>query len=1322
MARLGDNANVVTVYDIGEEDGQPFIVSQFMGAGSLADLLVSGSLPVARAIEIGIDIARALEYAHAQGVIHRDVKPGNVWLGDDGSARLGDFGLAIALDRSRLTVEGTMIGTVAYMSPEQATGRDADARADLYALGCVIYEMLVGHPPFLGDVAVAVIGQHLNTPPVRPAWKNPDVPADLEALVLHLMAKVPDDRPADATEVIGRLALAGSAPTSAAPSVVRSGQAGDSATTFVPYVGRPAELASVRAAVDEALGGHGALLMVAGEPGIGKTRLVEEASVYARLRGAQVLWGRCYETESGLPYIPFVEALRSHVATRSPDDLRSELGEGASDVAKLVSEIRSILPDLPPPGRGAEEQERYRLFESVTTFLINAATVQPIVLVLDDLHWADRPSLLLLLHLARRLASSRLVVVGTYRDVELDRRHPLADALGTLRRERLYERVLLRGLSRDEVHALLTASAQQDIGRRGGVLADALHVQTEGNPFFIEEVLRHLIETGRLRRAEGQWEVELGEGADLGIPEGVREVIGRRFSRLSDACNGALTDASVLGREFDFAVLEAMTGTTGEALLVPVEEALAAQLIVEVRDRARPAYAFTHALVRQTLYEELSLPRKQRSHLRAAKAIESTYGDAQERFVADLAQHHRMAGAAGEPQTAVAYSLRAAGNAVAIFAWEDAAAHLEGALEALGDDAPAQQRASLLEQLGKLMYITGIDLEGGAKHLEGALALYEELSDRRRTGTVRGRLGYLRATFPECMDLPAARAHLDAARELLEEESDRRPLMSVYVGYASAALWGDDVLEGLEASAQALAMADDAGDRAAWANAAALNGWFLFVSGRLAEGRVLLDRAVGLADELGLGFVGFVAGWIRASAVHWFGYDVIEARALAGAELAKDRVTQAPNQRRSLLNTASTCDIAGGRFAEARAVADEARMIGYFLDGHLAYVDGRWEETRRLIAASVAEPAARGALTGRQGCRWWWAMAFEEEGRLDLARAELEAALADARARSSVVMQMNVARHLAMVLADSGDVEGARAHLRNAATLLPGGEDPRAWMASERRASGAIAAAEGDHAAAARAFDEAAEICARYGLAFDEAGVLHRAGRAYLEAGEGASAVTRLDRALAFYASSGAGEIWSQRVLADKARAQQFGAAEVTTSIVAVAQRVGIERPAVRAGVTVMFTDIEDSTVLAERLGDAAYMGVLRAHNERVRDAVAAHGGTEVKHSGDGFMLVFDTPDHGLACAAAIQRAFASDEPVRVRIGLHVGEAIEEQGDFFGKTVIVASRIADRARGGEIVISETLRVGLSAAASVVRTEDIVLKGLTGTHRVHLMTW
>ena len=218
MARLGDNPNIMPIFDLGEEDGQPFMVGPLMGGGDVEALIndaEDGKLPLEDALRITTEILRGFEFAHSKGIIHRDLKPGNVWLTDDGTVRIGDFGLATSLDRSRLTQEKMMVGTVSYMPPEQATGGEITPQADLYSLGAMLYEMVTGRPPFMGDDDIAIIGQHINTPPVAPQWHNPEIPAQLDSLIMRLMSKNPGERPENATDVLSAI---GAIESSAAPS------------------------------------------------------------------------------------------------------------------------------------------------------------------------------------------------------------------------------------------------------------------------------------------------------------------------------------------------------------------------------------------------------------------------------------------------------------------------------------------------------------------------------------------------------------------------------------------------------------------------------------------------------------------------------------------------------------------------------------------------------------------------------------------------------------------------------------------------------------------------------------------------------------------------------------------------------------------------------------------------------------------------------------------------------------------------------------------------------------------------------------------------
>jgi tRNA A-37 threonylcarbamoyl transferase component Bud32 len=449
LARLEEHPNVVSVYDIGEEEGNPFIVTQYVRGGSVADVLTAcrpAPLQIPEAIRIAAQTCRALDHAHAHGILHRDVKPTNVWLMRDGTVKLGDFGLALSLDGTQLTDEDMRVGTAAYIAPEQALGSGVSPQSDLYSLGVMLYEMVAGRRPFYGDTALAVISQHVNSRPVAPSWHNPAIHDALDRLILELLAKSPSERPTGAAVVADSLEvmLVGATPAEAQLVPARHRTSLDRLAGGV-FVGRIHEMMQLREGLQAALAGRGGLFLVSGEPGSGKTRLTEELTTYARMRGAGVLVGKCFDDKGAPAFWPWLQAIRRYTQDRGPYELQDVMGPGAADIAQLDSEIRQRLPTLPTPPTLEPEQARFRLFDSVTTFLRNAAHSRPMLLILDDLQWADEPSLRLLQFLAQEIRDAYLLVVGTYRDVALSRGHPLARTLAEVGRADLGHQIRLEG-------------------------------------------------------------------------------------------------------------------------------------------------------------------------------------------------------------------------------------------------------------------------------------------------------------------------------------------------------------------------------------------------------------------------------------------------------------------------------------------------------------------------------------------------------------------------------------------------------------------------------------------------------------------------------------------------------------------------------------------------------------------------------------------------------------------------------------------------------------------------------------------------------------
>src|SRR5581483_10134163 len=496
------------------------------------------------------------------------------------------------------------------------------------------------------------------------------------ALVAGLLA----GRQSFAFRDLGALHLKGLASPVPAAEVMYEREDSAAFLASTPFVGRAAEVAKLHERFREADAGRGGLVMLVGEPGIGKTRTSQEFAEAAAALGARVLSGRCFEGAWAPPYGAFADAIEAYAREADVDELRADLGYGAAPVARLVPALRVRLGDIPEAAPLQPDEERFRLMDAVSQFLIATSRRAPLLLVVDDLHWADRGTIAMLRHVARFAPQHRMLILGNYRDVELDRQHPLADALAALRREAEYERIVLKGLAPGEVGALLSTIAEQEVN---AALIEAISAETDGNPFFIREVLIHLVQEGKLYREDGEWRSNARSIAELGIPEGVRQVITRRLSRLSDDANKLMSAASAFNGGFRFETIAAVAGLDEGITLDAIDEALDAQLL---RPDGRPDhYDFTHALIRHTLYGEMNPSRQVRLHRRIAEAMTAAGAGGRPRTDAVSAsevayQYYRSAAIPGA-EHGVPYALAAADEAEAAGAWDESVTYLRMALE-----------------------------------------------------------------------------------------------------------------------------------------------------------------------------------------------------------------------------------------------------------------------------------------------------------------------------------------------------------------------------------------------------------------------------------------------------------------------------------------------------------------------------------------------------------------------------------------------------------------------------------------------------------------
>jgi predicted ATPase/class 3 adenylate cyclase len=424
------------------------------------------------------------------------------------------------------------------------------------------------------------------------------------------------------------------------------------------YVGRVAERERLAELWGQTRNGSLRLALISGEAGVGKTRLSAQLALDAHLEGATVLYGRCDE-DLGVPYQPWVQAV-NHLVKEAPQrvlDVHVERFGG--DAARLIPALRDRVRELPSARGNDPETDRYLLYAAVVGLLEEAGKPEPLLLVLDDLHWADAPTVSLLRHVVTAGRSIAVMVVGTYRDSDLSRDHPLTALLADLHRDRGGERMKLSGLQTGDVLSLIEALAGHELDEDGCALAEEITRETAGNPFFAGELLRHLMEAGAIVQEDGgRWHV-VGEVAELGLPQSVREVIGRRVERLGSDARRALSAAAVIGRDFDLGVLLAVVDLPQPELLDLLDDAVAASLLQESSERAG-RFTFVHALVAHTLYEDLGATRRALLHRQVAEALEELCSEAPgERLVAEFSE---AIGSAGGSAAILAYHWREGGH------------------------------------------------------------------------------------------------------------------------------------------------------------------------------------------------------------------------------------------------------------------------------------------------------------------------------------------------------------------------------------------------------------------------------------------------------------------------------------------------------------------------------------------------------------------------------------------------------------------------------------------------------------------------------------
>jgi class 3 adenylate cyclase/tetratricopeptide (TPR) repeat protein len=755
------------------------------------------------------------------------------------------------------------------------------------------------------------------------------------------------------------------------------------------FVGRTRERGLLAGAWKQAEQGSLRVVLVAGEPGIGKTRLATEVALDAHGQGALVLLGRCDE-DLAVPYQPFVEALR-HLVAVCPDDVLAEALAGrGGELTRLLPELPGRVPGLGSPQSADPDTERYLLFSAVAGALHSVSQWRPVFLLLDDLHWATKATLLLVKHLVRSSEPMAGLIVGTYRDSDIGRGHPLTDVLAELRRDTAVERLGLRGLSDDEALDMMQTLAGHEFEGPELALAHAVHDEADGSPLFMRELLRHFGELGELRREGERWTFR---GELIGIPDSVREVIGQRLSRLPEPVDRLLALAAVIGPEFDVAVLSRLAGVDRSAVLDALAEARQAALVAEVQD-APGRFTFAHGLIRHTLYQELGPARQVELHRRVAETLEAIGAD-DEALVAELANHWvaaipQLLVAADDVERAARYAEQAGRRAMASLAYEEAAHHFEGALRAARHSDDGGRVCELLILLGEAQRCAGDPAHRETLLEAGRTALERGDSDRAARAALANQPGFftrmvvvdtdrvaaleaaLGAVGPAATPLRArllaslatelqftgAERRIELAEEALDvaRRIDDTATLTQVIGAACLAAWGTTAQAGQgPLAAELSALAGRLGDRTLDFHTALVVFYSAMARGEMERADSALALCSRIGDELG------------QPALRW-------------------RVAHLQIQRA----------MAAGRFSDVERWGAEALRLGeasgqpdsfFYSNGPLAFammLQGRAEEAEALavpIIERVPRPIYRGVHA--------WALA--DAGRTEQAKAVVEA-------------------------------------------------------------------------------------------------------------------------------------------------------------------------------------------------------------------------------------------------------------------------------------------------------------------------------------------
>jgi tetratricopeptide (TPR) repeat protein len=881
-------------------------------------------------------------------------------------------------------------------------------------------------------------------------------------------------------------------------------------------VGRERELAELVSACEAGADSDAHLFLLYGEPGIGKTRLADELVARVKAGGLQVLWGQCWEGHGAPAYWPWIQVIRSFLGTLDPQRL-SNLAVESEIASDIIHQVAQIIPDLRPahstprPSLGDKlepSEARFRLFDAVTNLLKIGARSHPMLIVLDDLHDADEASLALLHFIARELKGASILLVATYRDVEVRRSPTLSKVIGELSRDA--RSIPVSGLRESEVTKLIKFRAGQT---PDDALVAKLCAATNGNPLFVDGIIRSLISEG-----------SIGTSGALDrrfkIPSGVREAIRVRLDCLSAESKSMLAVAAAIGNEFEFNLCQSVADVSADEAHHLLDEAAGAGIVTEL---GRGRYRFSHALIREVLYEELDTSGRVRIHGKIAYRLEEAYREDIEPHLPKLAHHFREASVT---EKAIDYSVRAGQAAAAVLAYTDAMVQLQAALEFTergGSDM--LRRADLLHWLGKIAF--QVDRAASLAYGKAAISLYESIGRFDQAAIVHTLLGLIyHYRGEQLFNAALASDHLHRAELELTKGPETIALADLYRATSANECHLLNVKRTAWAARRSMEISVRLGDKYVWSGAAAFYAWTLVMDGKLKKGLALFNDAVQAAIEVT--YTAYTAAWGAGECFVWLG----DPRGAHGRyELELNRISKelAPLNHRWLSRLRDEAQFNEGNLRRIQESFGSEDLTVRF------WIAGEWE----MAAALMEKEAEELQTTGELHKALYRSLSAGQAYLLflaDYARAErlFKHGLNEGDLGSIVLLEMRARPWLARVYVAMNRLDAASEQVARCRHIMAAGEYWRGLAGDVVRAEAIVAAARGSYDFAYRQFESALAIHQRYLLAWEEADTLQCWGRALGAAGDRTRAAEKFDAAIDIYRSRGASTRFADFVLADK--------------------------------------------------------------------------------------------------------------------------------------------------------------------------------------------